>query len=66
MVCYLVRFSSVADAEDFACQNLLNLRWLNDTDEFNRALIYAKTDLDDLFEKEACVLQFNIFRERLC
>ena len=60
---YQVRFSNVADGEDFAAEYRAYIEWINDSDQFNRAILHCKYNLFNELQADERVLQFNLFKD---
>ena len=56
---YQVRFSTVADGEDFADEHNAYIEWINDTEQFNRANLFCKKNIYNELNLDERVLQFN-------
>ena len=57
---YQVRFTTVSDGENFAAEYRAYIDWLNDSDEFNRAILHCKYNLFNKLQSDERVLQFNL------
>ena len=60
---YQVRFSTVSDGEDFANEHRAYIEWINDSDEFNRAILHCKKNIFNELQADERVLQFNRFKD---
>ena len=56
---YKVRFTNIKDGEDFAEWHLANIYWINESDEFNRAILTAKSNIYHELMDDERVVQFN-------
>ena len=56
---YQVRFTTVSDGEDFADEHNAYIDWLNDSDQFNRAILHCKKNISDELQDDERVLQFT-------
>ena len=57
---YQVRFSNVSDGEDFAAEYRAYIEWINDSDQFNRAILHCKKNIFNELQADERVLQFNL------
>ena len=46
--------------EDFAAEHHAYIDWLNDSDEFNRAILHCKKNISDELQADERILQFNL------
>ena len=56
---YQVRFTSVSEGEDFANEHGVQIEWINDSEEFNRANLYCRKNIYYDLQDDVRVLQFN-------
>ena len=60
---YQVRFITVSDGEDFAAVYRAYIEWINDSDQFNRAILHCKKNISNELQADERVLQFNRFKD---
>ena len=60
---YQVRFTTVSDGEDFAAEYRAYIEWINNSDQFNRAILHCKKNISDELQADERVLQFNRFKD---
>ena len=56
---YEVRFTSIEDGEDFAEWYLANIYWINNNDEYNRAILTCKDNIYHALMSDERIVQFN-------
>ena len=57
---YQVRFTTVSDGENFADEHCAYIEWINDSDQFNRAILHCKKNIFNELQADERVLQFNL------
>lgn len=61
---YIIRFSSYEDGEDFVEDYGLKIHWINDSDEYNKALVDSYLeDFYSICEHDDRVLQYSYMCE---